>query len=214
MATNSQYSLPYSLPTVSASIKSTISNQISSKKRRHAKMLSNLRNRSAVEQTEAADYSMLSFNPKYAHASLDYSTSAYHGMNKCEPDFLSAEMIIKSEPVDDFSGSCNASTLGYISTPSNSNYNNFQQNFPSAEDFKFVPENVPLDMVSTFLLMYKSHSQRILDTFQLANIEELERTVTHFWSEMPTHLRQLLASPLLLTLVECVDSLLYRVSFS
>lgn len=210
MSTNSQYSMPYSLSSsVSASIKSSIGNQGNSKKRRHAKMLNSLRNRSAVEQTEAADYSLVPINPKYVHESLDYSTaSAYSGNSKGEPNsFASSEIIIKSEPVDEFSGT--VSTHGYISTPSSSN---FQQNFPTAGDFKFVPEDVPLEMVSTFLLMYKSHTQRILDTFQLANIEELERTVTHFWSEMPTHLRQLLVSPMLLTLVECVDSLLYRVS--
>lgn len=204
MAINAQFALPYNLPSASGSPKSDIGNQMNGKRRRHAKMLSNLRNRSAGEQTEAADYSMVSFNPKYA--SLDYSRAAVYNNG------VSPGMTIKSEPVDDFSGPSTTITINYVNTLSSSKISNFQQSFPSAGDFKFVPGDVPIEMVSTFLLMYKSHSQRILDTFQLANIDELQRTVTHFWSEMPAHLRQLLASPMLLTLVECVDSLLYRVS--
>ena len=110
-----------------------------------------------------------------------------------------------------------------ITSSVNSTYVYFQQHFPSVNDFvDIIPTNLlgstssttasSSTLVATFLLMYQSHSQRILDTFQLANVEELERTITHFWSEMPAHMGLLMSHPFLLVLIECCDTLLYRVS--
>lgn len=84
-------------------------------------------------------------------------------------------------------------------------------NFPTVDDFVQRPAIISERILHTFLLMYQNHSQRILDTFQLANVEELERTITHFWTMMPIHLGQLLAHPFLLVVIECIDTLLYRV---
>ena len=69
-------------------------------------------------------------------------------------------------------------------------------------------------MVNTFLLMYQSHCERVLDTFKLASVDELRRVVTNFWSEMPAHLAPLLAHSSLGLILHHVDLLLYRVGLS
>ena len=143
----------------------------------------------------------------------DISTTAVHMVrqNAARSPLSSPPVLrIKSDPEESSNG--NLSPLDFITPSVHNTYAYFQQHFPTVKDFQPPPTGVPIQMLSTFLLMYQSHSQRILDTFQLANVEELEQTITHFWIEMPPHLGQLLAHPFLLTLVECADTLLYRVS--
>lgn len=140
----------------------------------------------------------------------DYSMAPCDKFTNLESGSISRKASpIKSEPCSEDSY---PSPLDYINPTVSSTFAYFTAHFPTADAFQPPPAGLPIGLLSTFLLMYQSHSQRILDTFALANIEELQRTVTHFWSEMPDHLEPLLSNPILLTVVECVDSLLYRVS--
>lgn len=64
--------------------------------------------------------------------------------------------------------------------------------------------------VSTFLLMYRAHCQRILDAIVRANFEELNTLVFHFWQKIPHHLAPALSSSLLINLLGICDIRLYR----
>lgn len=64
--------------------------------------------------------------------------------------------------------------------------------------------------VSTFLLMYRAHCQRILDAIVRANFEEVHTLVYHFWQQIPHHLISVLNSNLLINLLAICDIHLYR----
>lgn len=99
---------------------------------------------------------------------------------------------------------------GNAAATSSTTYSYFQNNFPTIHDFQ-LPYGITPTTLSTFLLMYQSHCQRVLDTFQLANVEELEKAVTNFWNKMPSHLAPLLSHHYLTVVIDTVDTLLYRV---
>ena len=65
--------------------------------------------------------------------------------------------------------------------------------------------------VMTFLMMYKTHCQRILDTVISANFEEIQNFLLHFWQGMPDHLVSLLNSDVIIDLVTFCDTILYKV---
>ncbi|XP_060572521.1 transcription factor RFX4-like [Ruditapes philippinarum] len=81
--------------------------------------------------------------------------------------------------------------------------------FPDIKDIK-LPPNVAEDKVLTFLMMYRTHCQRILDTVIRANFDEVQSFLLHFWQGMPTHIKSILESKILVTLVGVCDSILYR----
>ena len=60
--------------------------------------------------------------------------------------------------------------------------------------------------------MYRSHCQRVLDTFVVANSEDVHKYVSHFWSGIPQHLTELLDNQFMANVIECADSVLYSVS--
>ncbi len=85
------------------------------------------------------------------------------------------------------------------------------RHFPRANDF-VIPTDVQKDKLSTFLIMYRSHCQRILDTFIIANAEEVEKYLIHFWNGIPQHLCDVLENQFMVNVIECADSVLYTVS--
>ncbi|KAH9398802.1 regulatory factor X, 4 (influences HLA class II expression) [Tyrophagus putrescentiae] len=76
--------------------------------------------------------------------------------------------------------------------------------------FDFASLGSDQKCVSTFLLMYRAHCQRILDAIVRANFEELNTLVYHFWQKIPHHLVPVLSSPLLINLLGICDIRLYR----
>ena len=85
------------------------------------------------------------------------------------------------------------------------------RHFPRAPDF-VIPFDIQRDKLSTFLIMYRSHCQRILDTFVVANSEDVHKYLSHFWSVIPQHLTELLDHQFMVNVIECADSVLYSVS--
>lgn len=85
------------------------------------------------------------------------------------------------------------------------------KNFPRSNDF-IVPIDIQRDKLSTFLLMYQTHCQRIIDTILCANCDDVERYLNHFWNGIPSHLMELMSSPFMVNVIECADSILYTVS--
>eukprot|EP00731_Ephydatia_muelleri_P025425 Em0017g508a len=82
--------------------------------------------------------------------------------------------------------------------------------FPDVNTLK-IPESLPKEKLHTFMVMYKTHCQRILDSVVRANFVEVENFLMHFWQGIPTHLLPVLATSLVVDLVAFCDSLLYGV---
>ncbi|XP_030849837.1 transcription factor RFX4-like [Strongylocentrotus purpuratus] len=81
--------------------------------------------------------------------------------------------------------------------------------FPEAEGLSF-PLDVSKDLVATFLVMYRTHCQRILDTVIRANFDEVQHYLLHFWHGMPAHVQPILGSDRVARLIGICDSLLYK----
>uniref|UniRef100_A0A8C4WZM2 Regulatory factor X, 4 n=1 Tax=Eptatretus burgeri TaxID=7764 RepID=A0A8C4WZM2_EPTBU len=81
--------------------------------------------------------------------------------------------------------------------------------FPSVLDLH-LPSNVPEEKVSTFIMMYRTHCQRILDTVIRANFDEVQSFLLHFWQGMPAHMLPVLGSPTVVNIVGVCDSILYK----
>ncbi|KAM7396542.1 hypothetical protein PAMP_019575 [Pampus punctatissimus] len=73
--------------------------------------------------------------------------------------------------------------------------------FPNVKDLN-LPASLPEERVSTFIMMYRTHCQRILDTVQ--------SFLLHFWQGMPPHMLPVLGSPTVVNIVGVCDSILYK----
>ncbi|XP_078715307.1 transcription factor RFX4 [Lampetra fluviatilis] len=81
--------------------------------------------------------------------------------------------------------------------------------FPSVKELT-LPTGIPAEKVSTFIMMYRTHCQRILDTVIRANFDEVQSFLLHFWQGMPPHMLPVLGSPAVANIVGVCDSILYK----
>ncbi|GIY82901.1 transcription factor RFX4 [Caerostris darwini] len=81
--------------------------------------------------------------------------------------------------------------------------------FPSIKDLN-LPPTVDIDKMGTFLMMYRTHCQRLLDTIVRANFDDVQNFLLHFWQGIPPHLVPVLESNALINLVGVCDCILYR----
>ncbi|XP_022097820.1 DNA-binding protein RFX6-like, partial [Acanthaster planci] len=82
--------------------------------------------------------------------------------------------------------------------------------FPTAGNL-VIPDDISSEKVETFLLMYQTHCQRILDTIVSSNFEEVQNFLLHFWQGMPKHMQSLLSSDVIIDVIALCDSVLYKV---
>ncbi|XP_064602079.1 DNA-binding protein RFX6-like [Liolophura sinensis] len=82
--------------------------------------------------------------------------------------------------------------------------------FPSAQ-YLILPLSLSREKVETFVMMYKTHCQCILDTAINANFEEIQNFLLHFWQGLPEHLLPLVDNQVIVDLVCVCDSVLYKV---
>ncbi|KAK0068119.1 DNA-binding protein RFX6-like isoform X1, partial [Biomphalaria pfeifferi] len=82
--------------------------------------------------------------------------------------------------------------------------------FPNAHKFK-LPSSDITEKMNTLLIMYRTHSQRILDSVITANFEEIQNLLVHFWQGFPEHLQSLLSYPVTCHVIAICDSILYSV---
>ncbi|CAH1796789.1 unnamed protein product [Owenia fusiformis] len=80
--------------------------------------------------------------------------------------------------------------------------------FPSLDEVK-LPLSVSREKVTTFLMMYRTHCQRILDTVIRANFDEVQSFLLHFWQGMPDHIIPVLGYPVIANLIGICDSITY-----
>eukprot|EP00058_Branchiostoma_floridae_P001682 XP_002587170.1 hypothetical protein BRAFLDRAFT_98859 [Branchiostoma floridae] len=81
--------------------------------------------------------------------------------------------------------------------------------FPDSQNL-VLPDDVDRDKVETFIMMYRTHCQRILDTVISANFDEVQNFLLHFWQGMPEHLVALLQLDVIMDIVGLCDSILYK----
>ncbi|XP_030646605.1 transcription factor RFX4 isoform X1 [Chanos chanos] len=81
--------------------------------------------------------------------------------------------------------------------------------FPNVKDLN-LPASLPEEKVSTFIMMYRTHCQRILDTVIRANFDEVQSFLLHFWQGMPPHMLPVLGSTTVVNIVGVCDSILYK----
>ncbi|XP_060778910.1 transcription factor RFX4 isoform X2 [Neoarius graeffei] len=81
--------------------------------------------------------------------------------------------------------------------------------FPNVKDLN-LPAILPEQKVSTFIMMYRTHCQRILDTVIRANFDEVQSFLLHFWQGMPPHMLPVLGSSTVVNIVGVCDSILYK----
>uniref|UniRef100_A0ABM0MX32 Transcription factor RFX4-like n=1 Tax=Saccoglossus kowalevskii TaxID=10224 RepID=A0ABM0MX32_SACKO len=81
--------------------------------------------------------------------------------------------------------------------------------FPSVKDIK-LPASVQEDKVSTFIMMHRTHCQRILDTVIRTNFDAVQSYLLHFWQGMPPHMLPILGSTPVINIVGVCDSILYK----
>ncbi|XP_066264702.1 transcription factor RFX4-like isoform X2 [Branchiostoma lanceolatum] len=81
--------------------------------------------------------------------------------------------------------------------------------FPDVKDLN-LPSSIPQEKVSTFIMMYRTHCQRILDTVIRANFDEVQSFLLHFWQGMPPHMVSVIGSQTVVNIVGVCDSILYK----
>ncbi|RUS74210.1 hypothetical protein EGW08_018016 [Elysia chlorotica] len=82
--------------------------------------------------------------------------------------------------------------------------------FPDASNL-VLPSRECAEQMKTFLMMYRTHCQRILDTIITANFEEIQNLFLHFWQGYPTHLEEVLKLDITADVIAVCDSILYKV---
>eukprot|EP00794_Sanderia_malayensis_P010996 gene10996-12159_t len=81
--------------------------------------------------------------------------------------------------------------------------------FPNADTFDIEDAKIK-DKVKTFLIMYRAHCQRILDTILRANFSEVQHFLLHFWRGMPQHISVILDKKEVIELIASCDNILYK----
>ncbi|XP_054160058.1 transcription factor RFX4-like, partial [Oppia nitens] len=81
--------------------------------------------------------------------------------------------------------------------------------FPNLKDV-ILHSSLDKDKISTFLMMYRTHCQRILDTVIRANFDEVQTFLLHFWQGVPPHLSPILECNSVINLIGVCDSILYK----
>lgn len=81
--------------------------------------------------------------------------------------------------------------------------------FPSVNDIKLA-HSFPTENLQTFLLMYRAHCQRFLDSIIRGNYGEIQEFLVHFWKGMPSHMLPILNCQVTLDIITVCDSILYK----
>eukprot|EP01089_Gocevia_fonbrunei_P012443 TRINITY_DN2949_c0_g1_i2.p1 TRINITY_DN2949_c0_g1~~TRINITY_DN2949_c0_g1_i2.p1 ORF type:complete len:484 (+),score=102.20 TRINITY_DN2949_c0_g1_i2:88-1539(+) len=81
--------------------------------------------------------------------------------------------------------------------------------FSLPDNFK-LPTELRFEDVRTFLVMYRSHCQQLIDTVSNSNFEEVERQLKHFWQEMPNQFRIIACNPAITDVLIEKDQSLYN----
>uniref|UniRef100_T1ILR4 DNA-binding protein RFX6 n=1 Tax=Strigamia maritima TaxID=126957 RepID=T1ILR4_STRMM len=73
-----------------------------------------------------------------------------------------------------------------------------------------LPSSLSVEKMETFLMMYRTHCQCILDTAISGNFEEMQSFLLHFWQGMPDHLLPLVEMQVIADIIVTCDWILYK----
>jgi hypothetical protein len=79
---------------------------------------------------------------------------------------------------------------------------------PMDKEVAAVPDQLPL--LTSFVLMYRTHCERVLDSLLRCNLPEFHGYLAYFWQSLPQHLQPLLSQPSLHALLGLCDCLFYK----
>ena len=82
--------------------------------------------------------------------------------------------------------------------------------FPDTSYLDLKPNSYK-NKLDTFMIMYRTHCQRIMDSVIRANFEEVNDLMVHFWQGMPQHMLEVLNYSITLHIITMCDVMLYRV---
>lgn len=82
--------------------------------------------------------------------------------------------------------------------------------FPSPSQL-ILPDHVEISKMDTFMIMYRTHCQCILDTAVAKNFQGIQTYLVHFWHGIPKHLKSLFDVDEIIDLVCICDSIMYMV---
>ena len=82
--------------------------------------------------------------------------------------------------------------------------------FPDTSYLDLSPPSYKTKL-ETFMIMYRTHCQRIMDSVIRANFEEVNDLMVHFWQGMPPHMLEVLNYSITLHIITICDIMLYRV---
>ena len=82
--------------------------------------------------------------------------------------------------------------------------------FPDTSYLDLKPNSYK-SKLKTFMIMYRTHCQRIMDSVIRANFEEVNDLMVHFWQGMPQHMLEVLNYSITLHIITVCDVMLYRV---
>lgn len=141
----------------------------------------------------------------------------FHSMHKKAEETSCRKNVLENTSYYPSVSSVNLSdqSQAFVASPNDSNFTCDSQleAFPSAIDLwrQSRRTSLPhLSLISTFLLMYRSHCERLLDALLRCSTCKLHTYLTYFWQALPAHLHSLLSLPAFHSLVALCDCILYK----
>ncbi|CAC5390482.1 RFX4 [Mytilus coruscus] len=132
----------------------------------------------------------------------------YYGIGVCESSKY-YDVIYSAKGVQNSSEGKKENSKQIVAYSPRSKLGTLLPEFPDIKEIK-LPPNIQEDKVITFMMMYRTHCQRILDTVIRANFDEVQSFLLHFWQGMPQHIIPILDSQTIVLLVGVCDSVLYK----
>ena len=74
-----------------------------------------------------------------------------------------------------------------------------------------LPPSLRYEQVQTFMLMYRTHCHRLLDTTAWHSFADVEKLLRHFWQGMPPHFRPIIQAEPVIDIIVERDLLVYQV---
>jgi len=134
-----------------------------------------------------------------------YHDAAYNSNRQSTPGFTQ----LYNRTVTDEAMQTPTKNHGQASQLSSGNNGVLLPEFPSASSVR-VDDPAVNEKVKTFLIMYRAHCQRILDTILRANFSEVQHFLLHFWRGMPQHIVVILDIKDVIELIAACDNILYK----
>ncbi|KAI1297249.1 Transcription factor RFX4 [Halotydeus destructor] len=83
------------------------------------------------------------------------------------------------------------------------------KDFPDCDKLN-LPDHIDSNKMATFLIMYRTHCNQLLDIYSNGKFKEVQMYIGHFWTSIPEHLISLMQLEFTSLVVKCCDNLFYE----